>query len=116
MSDQQNRSTERSNGNGCLLPIMFLVAILLSIIVGGVAGSAINIDRQTTIYPVMTVAPQTLYVAPTPQTYAAPATNDCDSVDPTAPVAGWEKGVGGQLPPCYAEWDRIKQNQFLRSH
>lgn len=116
MSDQ--RDDQRSN-NACLLTIMFLVAILLSMVVGGIAGTAISDgqqQRQVTIYPDIPVDPETLHVVPSVQTFVDPVLDNCDNVDPTAPIAGWEKGVGGQLPPCWSEWDRIQQNAFRRSH
>ncbi|MEO8270347.1 MAG: hypothetical protein ABI557_11555, partial [Aureliella sp.] len=93
------------------------IIMLLMVIAFGVFGGALAVEgiaqRQVTIYPsIPAPAPETLNFVPSVQTF--PDTGTC--ADPTAPVAGWEKGIGGQLPPCWATWSREQQNAFLRSH
>ncbi len=113
MSDQ--RSNERSNG-GCLTAFLFAVAVVLALALGGVGGAMLDapqMQRQTTIYPPLTVVPETLHIVPSAQVLTDVPTN---CADPLAPSPGWENGVGGQLPPCWASWSREQQNAFLRSH
>lgn len=115
MSDQRD---ERNSSNGCLTGFLFTVGIGLALVLGGVGGAMLDdpqAQRQITIYPAMTPEAATLYVPPTVAPLAQPV-DDCANADPTAPVPGWEKGVGGILPPCYAQWDRVQQNAFHRSH
>jgi len=114
MQDSKQQD-QRSNG-GCLVPIMFTVAIMLAIALGGVGGLMLEGEqlRQaiTTFPDIPAPSPKTLNYVPSAQTFADRGT----CADPTAPVAGWEKGVGGVLPPCWVTWTREQQNQFLRSH
>lgn len=115
MSDQ-NRSTQ---SNGCLLPVMFTVAVLLALALGGVGGAMLDVDtnRQTTIYPdIPAPSAVELHVVPSVQTFADQPVDPCASAESLADYAGWENGVGGQYPPCWASWTLQQQNAFLRSH
>lgn len=113
MSKEKNQQNQQSSGNGCLLPVMFTVAVLLALALGGVGGAMLDVDtnRAVTIHPnIPAPAPETLNYVPSVQTFAEPL-NDCP--DPSLPYAGWEDGVGGVLPPC---WTREQQNAYMRSH
>ena len=107
---------QRSNG-GCLTAFLFTVAIVLALALGGVGGAMLDapqMQRQTTIYPsIPAPAPEQLNYVPSAQVLTDVPTN---CADPLAPSPGWEVGVGGQLPPCWASWSREQQNAFLRSH
>jgi len=114
-AETQDSKQDQRNGGGCLVPIMFVVAIVFALLLGGVGGLMLEGEQLQRIvsYPdIPAPAPETLNFVPSAQTFAERGT----CADPTAPVAGWEKGVGGQLPPCWASWSREEQNAFLRSH
>ena len=112
----------QQSNTGCVLNV--IVIGLLIVIAFGVFGGALAMEgvaeRKITIHPnIPAPAPAQLNYVPSAQTFAEPALSapvfdPC--ADPTSPVAGWEKGVGGQLPPCWASWTREQQNAFLRSH
>lgn len=123
MSVQNSNSSNQSTGGGWLLPALILISIGLALLVGAAGGAMLDepsAQTQPTIYPHLPApAPETLNYVPSTQTFAepappAPAFDPC--ADPTSPVAGWEHGVGGQLPPCWSSWTREQQNDFLRSH
>lgn len=111
MSAQPNA---QQSGGGCLLTALIMISICLALLVGAAGGVMLDgqqLQRQAPNFPDIP-APATLNYVPSAQTF--PDTGTC--ADPTAPVAGWEKGVGGELPPCWASWTREQQNAFLRSH
>jgi len=113
---QDSKQQDQRSNDGRLGPIMFVVAIVLAIALGGVGGIIVEGEqlRQaiTTLPDIPAPEPETLNFVPSAQTFADRGT----CANPTAPVAGWEKGVGGKLPPCWASWTREQQNAFLRSH
>ena len=112
---QDSKQQDQRSSGGCLVPIMFAVAIVLALVLGGVGGLVLEGEQLraiTTLPDIPAPAPETLNYVPSVQTFADRGT--CG--DPTAPVAGWEKGVGGVLPACWVTWTREQQNAFLRSH
>ncbi len=112
----------QQSNTGCVLNV--IVIGLLIVIAFGVFGGALAVEgiaeRQITIHPnIPAPEPAQLNYVPSAQTFAEPAPpapvfDPC--ADPTSPVAGWEHGIGGQLPPCWSSWSREQQNAFLRSH
>ena len=113
MSEQKNSN---GGGNGCVLGALIVVVVLFALVlgaIGGVAAEREGFARTTTIYPAIPAPqPEVLNYQPSVQTFA----DNGECGNPTAPVAGWEKGIGGALPPCWDRWTREQQNQFLRSH
>ena len=117
MSEQ--KEDQRRNSNGCILGGLIAVAILMALVLGAAGGVMLEGQQRAnvTIYPdIPAPVPETLNIVPSAQTFAdtPPVFDPC--ADPSAPVDGWEVGVGGQLPPCWSSWSREQQNQFLRSH
>jgi hypothetical protein len=103
----------QGGGPGCIGWGGIIAAILIAlaaILLPAIEGAANAPGRPI---PHMTIEPETLHVIPSAPVFVDPA-GAC--VDPTAPIAGWERGVGGELPACWASWTREQQNAFLRSH
>ncbi len=111
-----------TGGGGCVMNTLLLaiLAVLVFSVFGGALMAEAGERSQAPNFPsIPAPAPAQLNYVPSAQTFAepappAPAFDPC--ADPTSPVAGWEKGVGGQLPACWAQWTREQQNAFLRSH
>ena len=125
MSVQNSNSSNQSTGGGsCLLAALIMISICLALLLGAAGGAMLGEPRaqiQTTIYPkrsddIPAPAPEQLHIVPSVQTVADSVNDPCANADPLADYAGWENGVGGQYPPCWASWTLARQNAFLRSH
>ena len=112
------KQNNAQSNTGCLLNAVIIM--LLIVIAFGVFGGAAVLDastRQAPNFPnIPAPAPAQLNYVPSVQTFAEPAPVFDPCADPAAPVPGWEKGIGGELPPCWGSWTREQQNAFLRSH
>lgn len=113
MNEQKNSN----GGNSCVMTGLIVIVILFSLTLGAFGGIVAEREGRTSTvtYPsIPAPAPETLNYVPSVQTFAEPVFDPC--ADPAAPVAGWENGVGGELPACWPSWTREQQNAFLRSH
>lgn len=101
MSEHNNSG----NGGSCLMNAILLaiLGVLIFAVFGGALMAEAGTQSRVTIYPnIPAPAPAQLNYVPSVQTFAEPAPVFDPCADPTAPVAGWEKGIGGQMPPCWA--------------
>ena len=108
-----------TGGGGCVMNALLLaiLAVLVFSVFGGALMAEAGTRSQAPNYPsIPAPAPAQLNYVPSVQTFVEPAPVFDPCADPSAPVAGWEKGIGGQMPPCWASWTREQQNAFLRSH
>lgn len=116
----EHRLEQRNTG--CFLNAVIIVLLIVIAFgtFGGAAALEAGTQRQAIIYPdIPAPVPEQLNIVPSLQTFEEPTPRPL-AFDPCADLLassrGWENGVGGQLPPCWALWTREQQNAFLRSH